>query len=151
MPCIRDVSGDAAGLDFRQTRGVPIAYSISQVVSDGELNSLFESAWPNHVWRSFQPVLARSLCWITAHDAGALVGFVNLAWDGQDHAFVLDTTVRPDRQRVGIGRELVQQGIDYARQARLKWIHVDYEDPLKSFYDACGFTHTGAGVMSLEG
>ncbi len=38
---------------------------------------------------------AHSLGWVTAHDGDVLVGFVNVAWDGGDHAFLLDTKTRP--------------------------------------------------------
>lgn len=45
----------------------------------------------------------------------ALVGFVYVAWDGGHHAFLLDTTVRTDLQRQGIGSELVRRAADLAR------------------------------------
>lgn len=34
-----------------------------------------------------------SLGWVCARFDGALVGFVNVAWDGAAHAFILDTVV----------------------------------------------------------
>lgn len=34
-----------------------------------------------------------SLGWVCAWDDGALVGFVNVVWDGTVHAFILDTLV----------------------------------------------------------
>jgi len=40
------------------------------------------------------------------------VGFVNVAWDGDVHFFLLDTTVAPSRQGNGIGRRLVEEAID---------------------------------------
>jgi hypothetical protein len=44
-----------------------------------------------------------SLGWVTARQPdGALVGFVNVAWDGGDHAFLLDTKVATENQRQGI-------------------------------------------------
>ncbi|HEX2357413.1 MAG TPA: GNAT family N-acetyltransferase, partial [Micromonosporaceae bacterium] len=38
-------------------------------------------------------VEGHSLGWVCARDGGELVGFVNVAWDGGSHAFVLDTLV----------------------------------------------------------
>ena len=43
-------------------------------------------------WRA--QVERHSLGWVCATDGGgSLVGFVNVAWDGGVHAFVLDTLV----------------------------------------------------------
>jgi len=39
------------------------------------------------------------LAYACAYDAEHLIGFVNLAWDGGIHTFLLDTTVHPDLQR----------------------------------------------------
>ncbi|MFT2722011.1 GNAT family N-acetyltransferase [Deinococcus sp. A31D244] len=95
-------------------------------------------------------VLERSLTWVTAHDADTLVGFVNVAWDGGVHAFLLDTTVHPDWQRRGVGVGLVQRAAQAAREhLGLEWLHVDYESHLTDFYAACGFTPTRAGLLRL--
>ncbi|MHB1431454.1 MAG: GNAT family N-acetyltransferase [Streptosporangiaceae bacterium] len=45
-----------------------------------------------------------SLTWVGAFSSGRLVGFVHAIWDGGAHAFILDTVVHPDFQRLGIGR-----------------------------------------------
>jgi ribosomal protein S18 acetylase RimI-like enzyme len=53
-----------------------------------------------------------SLGWVTARDdGGRLVGFVNVAWDGSDHAFLLDTKTRGDSQRQGIGTAVVDEAV----------------------------------------
>jgi hypothetical protein len=39
--------------------------------------------------------------WVCARQDGALVGFVNVAWDGAGHAFVLDTVVAERVRRRG--------------------------------------------------
>ncbi|HEX9921415.1 MAG TPA: GNAT family N-acetyltransferase, partial [Anaerolineae bacterium] len=70
-----------------------------------ELNALFAAAWPGHTPTDFGPVLSRSLAYICGRSGDQLVGFINLAWDGGRHAFVLDTTVHPAFQRRGIGRQ----------------------------------------------
>jgi GNAT superfamily N-acetyltransferase len=126
-------------------------YVISPVVGDAELNRLFASAWEGHTDRPFAPVLARSLVYICAFDADRLVGFVNVAWDGGVHAFLLDTTVAPDYQRRGIGTELVRRAAQAAlhRHPQLQWLHVDYEPRLDTFYRRCGFRPTHAGLLQL--
>jgi GNAT superfamily N-acetyltransferase len=92
-----------------------------------------------------------SLGWVCARDARRLVGFVNVAWDGAVHAFLLDTMVARDARRHGIGRELVRLAIVGARDAGCAWLHVDFEPHLRTFYlEACGFRPTEAGLIDLK-
>ncbi|MFD7946879.1 GNAT family N-acetyltransferase, partial [Streptomyces sp. NPDC059744] len=42
-----------------------------------------------------------SLGWVCAWEDGALSGFVNVAWDGGAHAFILDTVVAGHRRSRG--------------------------------------------------
>jgi len=92
-----------------------------------------------------------SLGWVCARTGGQLVGFVNVAWDGASHAFILDTIVAESARRQGVGTELVSVAITHARAAGCEWLHVDFEDHLKSFYfGACGFTPTNAGLIQLK-
>lgn len=100
-------------------------------------------------WDRIRP---HSLGWVTARDdRGALVGFANVAWDGGDHAFLLDPKVRPDHQRRGVGTTLVELAAQHAAAAGCEWLEVDFEDPeLASFYfGACGFRPTAAGLLHL--
>lgn len=99
-------------------------------------------------WDRIRP---HSLGWVTARsDNGTLIGFVNVAWDGGDHAFLIDTKVRPDRQRRGVGTELVRIAALHAKAAGCEWLHVDFDEPLVPFYfDACGFASTLAGLIHL--
>ncbi|MFF2044624.1 GNAT family N-acetyltransferase [Kitasatospora sp. NPDC058170] len=91
-----------------------------------------------------------SLGWVCARRAGRLVGFVNVAWDGGSHAFLLDTVVATAAQRTGIGAELVTRAAAGAREAGCEWLHVDFEPHLRPFYlEACGFGPTEAGLLRL--
>ena len=99
-------------------------------------------------WRG--QVERHSLGWVCARDVAELVGFVNVAWDGVVHAFVLDTMVTPARRRHGVGTRLVEVAVREARAAGCEWLHVDFEDHLRAFYvDACGFVPTNAGLIEL--
>lgn len=120
-------------------------------MSDDDLNALFASAWDEHTDKSHRATLAHSLSYICAYSQDQLVGFVNLAWDGGTHGFILDTTVRPDFQRRGIGRQLVERAATVAKERNLEWLHVDYEPQLELFYQSCGFRETAAGVLRLRG
>jgi GNAT superfamily N-acetyltransferase len=123
------------------------SYLVNPEVGNETLNALFATAWPHHGERDFGPILARSLCYVCAYWKGELIGFVNLAWDGGCHAFLLDTTVHPSHRRQGIGQQLVMQAVAVARARGVEWVHVDFEPHLRSFYAACGFQPTGAGLI----
>jgi ribosomal protein S18 acetylase RimI-like enzyme len=101
-------------------------------------------------WRA--RVQQHSLGWVCARRGGELVGFVNVAWDGGAHAFILDTVVAAGARRCGIGTGLVAAAARHARAAGCEWLHVDFEDHLAGFYfQACGFTPTAAGLVALPG
>jgi GNAT superfamily N-acetyltransferase len=79
-------------------------------------------------------------------------GFVNVAWDGGVHAFILDTLVAVRVRRRGIGTRLIATAAGHARAAGCEWLHVDSDDHLTAFYiQACGFTPTSAGLIALTG
>jgi GNAT superfamily N-acetyltransferase len=91
-----------------------------------------------------------SLGWVCARANGRLVGFLNVAWNGAAHAFLLDTLVAADVRRLGVGTELVAVAAREARTAGCDWLHADFEAHLRGFYlGACGFTPTAAGVLAL--
>ncbi|WP_030752283.1 GNAT family N-acetyltransferase [Streptomyces sp. NRRL F-5135] len=92
-----------------------------------------------------------SLGWVCARKEGRLIGFVNVAWDGGAHAFLLDTMVAQDLRESGVGTALVTAAARGARSANCEWLHVDFEEHLRPFYlDACGFRPTDAGLIALR-
>lgn len=92
-----------------------------------------------------------SLGWVTARDDQGLVGFVNVIWDGRLHAFIEDTLVAHRARRQGIGKRLLAVATEQSKGAGCEWLHVDFDDHLKSFYfDACGFRPTNAGLIQLR-
>ncbi|QND13647.1 GNAT family N-acetyltransferase [Rhizobium leguminosarum] len=117
--------------------------------SAAELNALFSAAWGSPHSRDFTAILSRSLAHIGAYQDDRLVGFVNVAWDGGIHAFILDTSVQPDMRRQGIATRLVREATRVARQRGASWLHVDFEPHLTGFYRACGFAPTEAGLIKL--
>ena len=60
---------------------------------------------------------------------GVLVGFVNVIWDGGNHAFLLDTKTRSNWQRRGVGTEIVRRAVNLARAAGCERLHVDFDPP----------------------
>lgn len=126
-----------------------IDYRLDPFPGNAELARIWADAWGGPWTGDLQQMLPRSLVHAGAYDRGLLVGYVNVAWDGGGHAFLLDPTVAVGYQRRGIATELVRRVTDAARRRGAAWLHVDYEPHLQGFYEACGFTPTSAGLIKL--
>ncbi|MBA3769427.1 MAG: GNAT family N-acetyltransferase [Blastocatellia bacterium] len=125
-------------------------YRVRHLLTSEELNALFTNVWNEHKEANLGGVIERSLTYVCAYEGEKLVGYVNVAWDGGEHAFLLDTAVDRMFRHKGIGTELVRQAIDDVRSRGLKWLHVDYEPHLEKFYRGIGFRHTAAGLIRLR-
>jgi GNAT superfamily N-acetyltransferase len=122
-------------------------------VANSELNALHAEGFGHSLLdEDWEGQLARhSLGWVVARDADRLVGFVNVAWDGGTHAFLLDTVVAVGHRGRGLGKALVQAAVDGASEAGCEWLHADWERDRDRFYtDACTFTPTAAGLRALR-
>ncbi|MEV6637444.1 GNAT family N-acetyltransferase [Actinoplanes sp. NPDC051470] len=123
-------------------------------VDDAVLSALHSRAFgvPVEVKKWSSQLNRHALTWLGAFDAGdELIGFVQVAWDGGGHAFILDTAVDPAAQGRGVGAALVRTAAAEAKAAGCDWLHVDYEPHLDHFYrDRCGFRPTQAGLISLD-
>jgi ribosomal protein S18 acetylase RimI-like enzyme len=121
-------------------------------VSNAELSALHAAAFGlpprEHDWRA--QLDGHSLGGVCARDGGGLAGFVNVAWDGASHAFVLDTIVATRLRHRGAGTRLVAIATRQARAAGCAWLHVDFEAELGPFHwDSCGFHPTTGGLIAL--
>ena len=130
-----------------------ITYEWRGPFTNDEVNALHAEAFQHRLldedW--VRQVERHSLGWVCARDAGGLVGFVNVPWDGGVHAFVLDTMVAGRAARRGIGKRLVAIAVEEARAAGCEWLHVDFDDELRPFYfEACGFEPTNGGLIALR-
>lgn len=114
-----------------------------------EFRALWRAGWGSD-WRGALPRWEISLAHLGAYDGERLVGYVNVATDGGSHAFLLDPTVHPDYRRQTLGTQLVQRAALVSRERGARFLHVDYEPHLDSFYTACGFQPTLAGLMRLD-
>jgi GNAT superfamily N-acetyltransferase len=133
----------------------PVNLEWRGVFTNREVNELHGEAFETRIfdeseWNWRDLVAKHSLGWVTARKDGALVGFVNVLWDGLVHAWIQDVMVANNARRMGIGVGVVMAARDGAREAGCEWLHVDFDDDLRSFYyEACGFARTNAGVMHL--
>jgi GNAT superfamily N-acetyltransferase len=106
-----------------------------------------------HLWHPFtqqRDWCAEDPLVIDRAEGVELIGFVNLAWDGGIHAFILDTKVHPNFRRRGVGRRMIKLAVEVARERGVEWVHADFEPHFRGFYYACGFRRTEAGVMHLS-
>ena len=116
---------------------------VNALHAEGFHHPVFEDDWKSRVER-------HSLGWVCARAGKALVGFVNVPWDGATHAFILDALVSGRARRHGIGTRLIGMAADEARAAGCQWLHADFDDELAAFYfDSCGFMPTPAGLIAL--
>ncbi|MBT8197877.1 MAG: GNAT family N-acetyltransferase [Acidimicrobiia bacterium] len=126
-----------------------VDYRHRPVLDPDTLNALFAAAW-GAPKPDYERVFDHSFTWIGAFDGEALVGFANVAWDGDVHFFLLDTTVHPDHQRRGIGRRLVEEAIQACR-GHGEWLHVDGDqDVMDGLYFQAGFESTPAGIIDVS-
>jgi GNAT superfamily N-acetyltransferase len=132
-----------------------VNYEWRGAFTNQEVNELHADAFetrvfPESEWNWRDLVTKHSLGWVTARDGDALIGFVNVLWDGLIHAWIQDVMVATHARRRGIGVGVVSVARDGARAAGCEWLHVDFDDDLRDFYyKACGFTPSNAGVISL--
>ncbi|WP_030105287.1 GNAT family N-acetyltransferase [Actinoalloteichus caeruleus] len=131
---------------------MPIDFRWRAPVRDEELRALHAEGFGTDgradCWA--ERLQRHSLGWVTAHDHDRLVGFVNVAWDGGRHAFLLDTVVAVDHRHTGVGTGLVRAAVIGARSSGCQWVHVDFEADLARFYlSSCGFAPTSAGLVAL--
>jgi GNAT superfamily N-acetyltransferase len=133
-----------------------ITYEWRGAFENGEINVLHAQAFGTRVfdaseWNWVDQVERHSLGWVVARSEGELVGFVNVLWDGLVHAWLQDVIVAESVRRRGVGVELVGRSRQGAADAGCEYLHVDFEDDLRPFYfDACGFTPTNAGLITLR-
>lgn len=130
-----------------------VVFHVRPKINNAEIDLLhtegFDHSAGGHGWAS---QLARhSLTWIGAYRSGKLVGFVNVAWDGGVHAFLLDMVVASHLRHRGIGTRLVREAIAALRGVSgIEWLHVDADEELMSkFYGPAGFEPTPAGLVSV--
>jgi ribosomal protein S18 acetylase RimI-like enzyme len=129
-----------------------VTFSWRGEFSNDAVNRLHAAAFHHRLYDDdwWTQVNRHSLGWVCARKAEELVGFVNVAWDGALHAFILDTMVAQDCQHQGIATQMLSICTTEARKARCEWLHVDFGDELRPLYfESAGFTPTNAGLIRL--
>jgi len=114
-----------------------------------ELDALWQLVWAEPAPIRPERAFSLSLAHVGAYADGQLVGFVNVIWDGGQHASIFDLGVHPLYRERGIGSELLSEAIGLARQRGARWVHIDFAPHLKPFFRRRGFGSAEAGVLRL--
>lgn len=125
-------------------RGIFESHEVNTLHAECFEHRIFDDDWWSQVNKF-------SLGWVCARLEGRLVGFLNVAWDGGVHAFLIDTLVTGSLRRRGLATLLVAEAVQRAKATGCEWLHVDFESHLRPFYfGACGFNPTEAGLIALK-
>ena len=125
-----------------------ISYTTSRSFTQSDLQDLFLSvSWSSgHFPEKLFAAMKNYETVISAWDGGRLVGLAAAMDDGVMTAYVHYLLVRPEYQRRGIGRRLVELVKDrYRNYLRLMLLSYDAAVP---FYESCGFK-VGAGEVPM--
>lgn len=137
-----------SGVRIERVQG-PMRKLVPEVIDLTELNMLFDAAWGSPK-PAYAKVLDHSFGWVAFRDDGVLLGFVNIAWDGGDHFFLLDTTVHPGCRRQKIASSMIEAAVEMCR-GKGEWLHVDAPvELMEGLYRPQGFEPTPAGLISLR-
>ncbi len=132
-----------------------VVFRVRPAIDNSEWDRLHAEGFEHHVlgydWSS--QIEQHSLTWVGAYHHDRLIGFVNVAWDGGVHAFLVDTAVDVTCRRRGVGTRLVREAIAAVkRYGGIEWLHVDSDEALmKQFYEPAGFVPTPAGLVDVSG
>ena len=125
-----------------------ITYTTSRDFTQSDLQDLFLSvSWSSgHFPEKLFAAMKNYETVISAWDGGRLVGLAAAMDDGVMTAYVHYLLVRPEYQRRGIGRRLVELVKDrYRDYLRLMLLSYDAAVP---FYESCGFK-VGVGEVPM--
>lgn len=76
---------------------------------------------------------------VTARYGEELLGLARVVSDGASIAYLQDVLVRPELQREGVGRALVQAALEPFAHCRQKVLLTDDEPRQRAFYEALGW------------
>ncbi len=76
---------------------------------------------------------------VTARYGDELLGLARVVSDGVTIAYLQDVLVRPELQREGVGRQLVQAALEPFAGCRQKVLLTDDEPRQRAFYESLGY------------
>lgn len=97
----------------------PVITEWRGLFENGEVNLLHAECFEHRLFEDdwWTQVNRFSLGWVCLRRSTKLIGFVNVAWDGGVHAFVLDTMITTALRRRGLATDLIREATRRAREA----------------------------------
>ena len=113
-------------------------------VMDGAFGDMFGEAWTRSQLSGILPMAGVFLILAVDRTCDALVGF-SLFRTVADESELLLIAVPPDEQRRGIGKLLLDDFLDRARDERVRRVHLEVREgnPAIGMYRAAGFSPVG--------
>jgi GNAT superfamily N-acetyltransferase len=128
-----------AGLEF----GVPVTYrAVDRSDYDAVRQLLIALGWGDRVRDRdrFELMMTGATKTVGAFDGDRLVGFGRVITDGASNGYISTVAVVEDRQRQGIGRELVARLMDVGRpQSQMTWVLRAGRQGADAFWQKLGF------------
>jgi len=130
--------------DLRITRGSSADLDSVMSVMDAAFGRRFGEAWTRSQLAGILPMAG--VCMVLARDdrTGETLGF-SLFRSVTDESELLLIAVVPDRHRCGIGRRLLDDYLERARNDRIARVHLEVRDgnPAVAMYRTAGFSPVG--------
>lgn len=126
-------------------------YRTRPALSNDDLNGLFGRAYNKTMSVDFQRILRQSLTWVAGYDGDVLRGWINVAWDGFVHAFLVDRTAVDDPDGA-IRSELVQEAIEVIRRDHptVFKIHTECRSDEIRWLTELGLQEQPGGIVVLD-
>lgn len=128
-----------------------LSYRTRPALTNDDLNDLFGRAYNKTMSVDFQRILGQSLTWIGGYDGQVLHAWINVAWDGFVHAFLVDRTAVDDPDGA-IRSELVREAIEAIRRDHptVFKIHTDCRPDELDWLGDLGLQELPGGIVLLQ-
>ena len=107
-----------------------------------DLVALYSSVgWTNYTNKPamLEEAVKDSLWQLAVYDEKELVAYIRLVGDGHSVIFVQDLLVRPDHQRQGIGKKLLEKALETFPHVYQRLLVTERSEKNLAFYQSLGF------------
>lgn len=128
-----------------------LQYKTHSPLTNDDLNGLFGRVGNKTMSVDFSRILDQSLTWIAGYDGDVLMAWINVAWDGFVHAFLVDRIAMDDEDGA-VRSELVRQAIAAIRRDHptVFKIHADCRPDEIPWLVELGFQQLPGGIVVLD-
>lgn len=135
-------AGKSCAVRVSRMAGHEIVFSVDDRPTRAELIELYDAVgWTSYTTRpeALEDAVAGSTRVVTARYGDELLGLARVLSDGASIAYLQDVLVRPELQREGVGRQLVQTALEPYGHVRQKVLLTDDEPRQQAFYESLGY------------